>query len=418
MLHFNSHRIVLPRLIEWGLIDLTHWSRQDMLLFDLLVVLASGVLLWSSVRRSLHASRLQMVLLIPLSLVYLSFAQYENWFGPWQLTFLLTVFGVMLTLRAVHDSPGKLSGWRGFALGVAGAVIASLSAFGGLAVWVAFLPIVAWPRPQRGLRIALWSASALAVVVPYMIGYPRQNMQLSASTLFHLTGFILAGIGGPITPPNALSDAALAKLVGALGFALLAVVLYIYYRLHRSLDGLVVWLCLALYSLLTTASIGIGRLVGGTTQALDSRYQAFSGLWWIALLVMGAITLHEVLANPTEAQRLIPNVTSHNVLLRGAGLATVLLCVGCLTASVYGFQKQQAWTNAKLAQEQCILATDPPTDSCLAPFFLVGFVPISNQDLVAYIKQKRLALYAGKDVQAQGSAIPAAHLVAGPGGRR
>lgn len=244
--------------------------------------------------------------------------------------------------------------------------------------------------------MALWSASALAVVVPYMIGYPRQNTHLSPSTLFHLTGFILAGIGGPITPPNALANAALAKLVGALGFALLAVVLYIYYRLHRSLDGLIVWLCLALYSLLTTASIGIGRMVGGTTQALDSRYQAFSCLWWIALLVMGAITLHEVLANPKEARRLIPNVTSHNVLIRGAGLAAVLLCVGCLAASVDGFQKQLAWTNAKLAQEQCILATDPPTDSCLAPFFLPGFVPISNQDLVAYIKQKHLALYAGQ----------------------
>ena len=43
-----------------------------------------------------------LTLLIPLSLLYFSFAQYENWFFPWQLTFIATILGICCCMYGFH----------------------------------------------------------------------------------------------------------------------------------------------------------------------------------------------------------------------------------------------------------------------------------------------------------------------------
>ncbi len=103
-LHNRSHRIVLPRLTNLLLIDATHWNRQVLMTFDLGVALIAGALIFACVYATLRKRRMAMLLVAPLSLLYLSFAQYENWILPWQLTFIATILGVSLCSMASADA--------------------------------------------------------------------------------------------------------------------------------------------------------------------------------------------------------------------------------------------------------------------------------------------------------------------------
>jgi hypothetical protein len=398
MLHFNSHRIVLPRLIQLILIPVTHWNRQAMMTFDLGVAIAAGWLIFASIQLTIKSPTALVALAVPLSLLYFSFSQYENWFGPWQLAFILTIFGVTCCLLGLHDEPGKLAGWRGFSLALIGAAVASLSVAGGLATWVVFFPSVARLRRQRPLRMGLWTASALAIIVPYMIGYPRAGGGLS---LYHIAGFALIDLGAPIAYPSV----GLARVVGLLGIALLGAVVYTYWRLHCSMDGILIWLCLALFALASALVTGVGRADLGTWTAILPRYQEFTCLFWVALLVIGARCV-QGLVSAISARTPIRGLPDARALVGVAVLTVVLLSGFSVLANVAGFRVALPTQEGLLAQEQCVVASDPPPESCIAPFFLPNFVPISDQDLIAYIRREHLAIFADG-----GTAGHAGHVV-------
>jgi hypothetical protein len=327
-----------------------------------------------------------LALVVPLSLLYFSFAQFENWFGPWQLTFILTIFGVICCVLGLHDVPGRLGSRGGFALGLCGALVASLSALGGLVTWVAFLPSVARARPYRALRVGLWLGSAVVIIGLYLSGYPHQG---SATSLYHLAGYTVTALGAPIGYPNWI----VSKYLGVFGLALMAAAVYVYWRLHGTLDGIVIWLCLALYALASASVIAVGRAYD-TSEAVTSRYQEYTCLWWIALFVIGAVCIERLVRVARERGRVM-GLPPAQLLLGGSALVVALLLGMGILANIAGYQQALAWQESLRAPERCVLAANPTPD-CLDRYFigLGDWIPGTPQGLIDYIRTEHLAIFA------------------------
>ncbi len=78
----NEHRIVVPQLLDLGMILLTHWNRQIEMTFDLLMAVAECGLLVVSAYRGLRSKTLTALALAPMALAIFSLAQYEDWLWP------------------------------------------------------------------------------------------------------------------------------------------------------------------------------------------------------------------------------------------------------------------------------------------------------------------------------------------------
>ncbi|HZC07807.1 MAG TPA: hypothetical protein VE338_19375 [Ktedonobacterales bacterium] len=389
-LHNRTHRIVLPRLADLMLVDVSHWNRQVMMTFDLGVAVAAGGLLLACMFSTLRSRRIVLTLLIPLSLLYFSFAQYENWFFPWQLTFIATILGICCCLYGFHrraeaDRQGqRAASWQGFALALLGAVIASLSSFGGLCVWLAFLPSAA--RSGR-MRTGVWVAVALVIGVPYVIGIPHQ----SPTSPLHLAAFFVAALGAPVASLN-LTEA---RLFGILGLVALGLALYAASRLSGELRRLEVWIELAACSILATAVTALGRASYGNGLALLSRYQEFSQLWWIALAVIGAVVIERIVTDMRRVgvSSVLPDPRHVRWAVAG-GIALLLICTAAgLASDVTGARAADEWLGSMRAQQSCMLQTPSPSAKCFQLFILEGQIPLSDQQLVDYLYTHHLALF-------------------------
>lgn len=400
-LHNSTHRIVIPRIAELLLVNVSQWNRQVMMTFDLGIAVAAGGLLLACMCSTLRSRRLALTLLIPLSLLYFSFAQYENWFFPWQLTFMATILGICCCLYGFHRSaeadregqrqPRRAASWQGFALALLGAVIASLSSFGGLCVWPAFLPSAV--RAGR-VRTGVWVAVALLIGVPYVMGLPHGSL----TSPLHLAAFFVAALGAPVASLN-LTEA---RLFGALGLVALGLALFAASRLPGELRRLEVWVELATYSILATAVTTLGRASYGNGLALLSRYQEFSQLWWIALAVIGARVVRRVFMDMRRVgvSRVLPDLPRvlsdprHVRWVVAGSTALLLLCTAAgLASDVAGARTGDEWLSSMRAQQSCLLQTPSPSAACFHLFILEGQIPLSDQRLVAYLRTHHLALF-------------------------
>lgn len=389
-LHNRSHRIVLPRIADLMLVDVSHWNRQVMMTFNLGVAVVAGGLLFACLCSTVRSRRIALTLLIPLSLLYFSFAQYENWFFPWQLTFIATILGISCCMYGFHrraeaDRQGqRAASWQGFALALLGAVIASLSSFGGLCVWPAFLPSAA--RSGR-VRTGVWVTVALLIGVPYVIGIPRESL---ASPL-HLAAFFLAALGAPVASLT-LTEA---RLFGALGLVALGLALYAASRLSGELRHLEVWIELAAYSILATAVTALGRASYGNGLALLPRYQEFSQLWWIALAVIGTVVIGRLVMDMRRVgvSSVLPDPRQLRWAVAG-GIALFLICTAVgLASDLAGARAADEWLDSMRAQQSCMLQTPSPSAKCFQLFILEGQIPLSDQQLVSYLRTHHLALF-------------------------
>ena len=284
------HRIIIPRLIDLTLIELTHWNRQVEMTFDLSIAIAGACILFWSVRRTLGSLTAALGLVVPLSLLFFSFSQFGNWFAPFQVAFIVTSFGIVCCVGGFQKTPVSR---KGFALAIAGALIASMSSLPGLSTWIAFLP----GALHAGVRKTVaWIGCAVVVWILYFQNFPHS---LTGIPVLLDTVYSLAYLGAPLGYPNP----ELAAAVGFLSIMLLLGNVLVYWRRHKSLWHIAPWLQLALFVLGCTQATAEGRSLSGPSQALSSRYQAFSALWWIALLVIMVLNIKELVEDPGPSAR-------------------------------------------------------------------------------------------------------------------
>lgn len=384
----NEHRIVIPRLVNLSLIELTSWNRQIEMTVDLLIAVGAWTLLVRCAWQSLRSRSGSALLGIPYALLVLSLAQYENFLWPFQITFIATVFGVTVCVWALGTQP---VGRRGFALAVLGALIASFSSVAGLMVWTAFLPALWGAGFHRARYIPIWIAIAAAVIVPYAQGFPG-NSPASHSPL-DILRYASAYLGSPVGSPGASSSHAALLRAQILGMTSVAVTLanvLLYLRLRGNLRPLLAWIGLGIFALACDAITSFGRgLTYGIAQALEPRYEAFSALWWVAGITIGAMTVQSsIRAHVPPAswrQRAVPwAVVGGNVPF------FAIACLSLMQVNLVGFDHGRHWMDTQRRHEECILYYDSASDDCLGAYY----VPDRVRATAAYLEQDHLSLFA------------------------
>jgi hypothetical protein len=137
----------------------------------------------------------------------------------------------------------------------------------------------------------------------------------------------------------------------------------------------------------------------GPGQALSGRYQVFSQLWWIALLVIGAQVVALLLRRETDqgqARRPIFFATAVLVLVAGAGL---------IRSNVMARQYVDAVRTVQTRDQVCVLAYSLAPDTCLQEYFSpsADFV----RSAAPYLRRQHLALFDGATVSGPLQALPA-----------
>jgi len=357
----NEHRIVLPRLILYGLIAATGWQRQIIMAVNLGIALGTFALIFAAIRRTVGAHTAAF-LGVPLALLLFSFAQFENWLFAFQTNFILAGFGIGMALWGLLPRPGRGGADRAFAVAVAGASIASLSTLAGLLTWVAFLPAMWWRGPRR---LALWYAVAVAIGIPYFSGFPGRAG--GGASLGDIAHYALAYLGAPLGYPSV----PLATAYGMLGLGLLGLVTgLIWWR--GWLDAPTsAWLGLVLLGLGSMVLTTAGRAGLGADQALASRYQSFSTLFWVGLLVLAFLFLSRF-SSQHESRRWVDIASPLRVGGLSGFLVVVTLGAGLLCANVYGLREGNVWLTYLQRDEGCIRQYDTAPDDCLTLFYPVA----------------------------------------------
>ncbi len=391
-----SHRIPIPRLVNLTIIELTHWNRQAEMTVNLAIAIGSALLIFWCVRRTFRSTDIMLVLIAPLSLLLFSLGQFDNWMAPFQIAFIATVFGVALCMWALITQPVS---WWGMLLAILGAIIASLSSLGGLCIWFAFLPTL-WSGGYRRARyFALWIGVALAVIIPYSRNFPTYSKTSVSpiATPVATLEYMLAFLGGPagslgvIQHPYAVGRSE----VFGIGSILLMLINLAVYRVFRwDWKPIAGWLSLAIFALGCTAMTTLGRGADlGIMQALTPRYQVFSGLWWVALVVITTMTtvrLWETRRRSEAEQRRAVRwgIVGINLILG------FIACIGFLQVNLGGARDGRVWMDGVRQTQSCVFNYQIAPDGCLAGhFFAIKGAGAVVRTRSAYLDTQRLGIF-------------------------
>ena len=292
----NEHRILVGRVIALIVIDLTSWNRQIYMTLALVAAGVSLLLLLLAYRRSSGSALVTVLMIAPWSLLMFSLARWQNWIAPFTDK-IPTAFGVAICCWAFAVRP--LGRWW-VILALAGALIASLSSFGGLIIWFAFLPAAIF----AGRRVAIaWGAVAVVTIGLYMIGFPRSAGDVAFDPVA-MVGFVLAYLGAPVGG----ADLARAQIATLLSLVLLIGGGVTAWRLGygRRLDPVVVliWSGLGAFAVGTGILAAMSRgATSGIELALESRYQAFALFWWVWLFALGGLVAVEINRDRADRSR-------------------------------------------------------------------------------------------------------------------
>src|SRR5581483_6534138 len=275
----NEHRIVFPKLIWTVLAFATHGNVKVEMMFNVVLALITFFVFYGLALR--QAKTTGNTLLNPANFVTSIFLfclmQYENWLWGFGTPFLLVQASVALAIAVCCTE--RLRPWTRLCLAAFFCFIASFSAAQGLFSWVALLPCISQLQTtsRKAGRFFVWFVLfvASAALYSYHFKSPAWSAAAPAGLLSHpwrSTLFFVALLGapfcqsGPAIPPSA------ACLVGSvILFALLGCLVFL--RGNERKDVIAPWLSVALFGLLFTAMVTVGRGNLGLGVALgQSRY--------------------------------------------------------------------------------------------------------------------------------------------------
>ena len=202
----------------------------------------------------------------------------------------LTVACVLLGILVA--APRRMTPWRFAALGAIG-LLGSFNFVNGLFYWILLLPFFVWDqsvKKHRMLWTGLFALLGLAAWGAYFYGYTKpQHHPALGFVLAHpleALGFFLTYLGAPFCSDQIPYPLPLA--IGAAGL-LLGLLELGWFGLKRPtrLLELLPWLAILAFALMSDAATTVGRAgMGIQSHALQSRYIAFSNLFWIGLLAV------------------------------------------------------------------------------------------------------------------------------------
>jgi hypothetical protein len=398
----NEHRLFVPRALMLVLARLSGWNtRVEMGASLVLAAATCGVLVYQ-LRATGQATRMRWRWLVPvLSLAIFSLNQAESWWGGWNVQIFLSVFGVTAGLVLLSRPVPR---WTTLMLAILCAVIASYSYGPGLLVWpvgliMLVLQVRAAPMSMAGPIVA-WSIAALATITLFFSNYTWSEQATPLSTvlqtprpylLYSITylgapptrgavEYLFGQITGDTQAICNLGDSDLCSYVnttaivaGIVGIGLFALAGW---TLARRLP-FAVWLpyaALAVYALGTGAMTSLGRAGYGNHQALAQRYATTASLFWLALVVLGALYAH------VHAQRRWVGALSSGLI----GLFSLLIIL-CSIQGLDHFRWQQGFLAP--AREALYTAQDDALLQRLYPD------PQVVKDAIPLLREHRLTIF-------------------------
>jgi hypothetical protein len=298
----NEYRQFFPNLVIVGLGRLTRWDvRYEMFLSLLLAALiSSNVYRLGKLTFGADEGRRRVAFLLSNLLIF-SPVQYLNWLMGEQIVYFFPAACVTTCLRVAYSGA---SVWKRFALCACLSAVSTFSSANGIFCWALCFPALVWGGGGRGVlegrtraRLALACAAGFALCAAlYFYDYRRPAFHPSplrvfedplraAAHFFSLLGSTLAGESA-LTLPVAVA-------AGALLFSLYTVHVVRVFRArggHALMRARVGWLVLGGYSVLTAATVTVGRSAMGVAQSSSSRYTTFTLYLIVALIHLVALT--------------------------------------------------------------------------------------------------------------------------------
>lgn len=303
---YNESRLFFGTivLVFFGVAD--RLDLRSVIIFSAMVFIATYIVLLGLLRRYLDRP-LRPIPVLSIGVVWFSLADLQNSLWSFQVSWYLTLLGVMVMLFALLVPEERRPLW--LIIGIAAALAASLSTVQGFLCWPLGAICILWnPAENRYVRreLAVWIVAFVAILVLYLPGYSfSDNGCLPASAcspsvaLHHPTaalGFFLALIGNLLPHAIVFSGAAVtagsAVLYEVLGAVIVLVAAFIFVqscRHRKSTERVPLPLLLICFSLAFDVTITLGRGGGGGVGALDANRYVMANLVLLIAIVMYAL---------------------------------------------------------------------------------------------------------------------------------
>jgi len=286
----DQPRIFFTHLTNALVTTLAAWDvRVEMWISFGLAVLSFGVFL-ALQRQTQPLSALWLAL--PLALLIFAVRQRQNWLMGFQTAWFFWLLFIALALWLLVRLPVRTRSLVPIILCTVGASYAYLS---GLALIFAMLPAL-WLRGYRKpLHYGVWLGTAALYGGLYFTNYAfiDQGFQTEVNAqLWDYPLYVLRYLGAPFVP-DAPEAQSVALIFGAAGAALAGLTLAYLWRRAAPIS-LAAPLVLLLMSLANGALASIGRVKPDLldyfwARPTASRYVTAANLFWIALLMLGAL---------------------------------------------------------------------------------------------------------------------------------
>ncbi|MEI8203679.1 MAG: hypothetical protein WCH34_11735 [Bacteroidota bacterium] len=294
----NEYRQFFPNVIYVALGWITHWNvRYEMIVIFLLACLVS----FNIFKLASHTLNVQpwqkWTLFFIANLFIFSPGQYENWLFGVQIEYFLPIACITSAMVIIYSEMNprvKLN------LSMLLAIISTYSSINGFVIWLVLIPLFYFSGKntayfRKESVISTWLLGTVITLIIYFIDYHKPIHHPSLTIVFTdpilALQYFLASMGNPLRIVHSLNMIILFGGILLTGFIGLVIYIFWHYKDKKLMSQSMVWLMLAVYSLLTAGMILFGRLGYGLEQSLSSRYTSFTLFLVVAVIYLVPIIL-------------------------------------------------------------------------------------------------------------------------------
>jgi hypothetical protein len=372
----NEHRVLFPNIYLLTLAVLTHWSIIDEIISNVVVSVIGFIAVLLIIKRTKFSYLTGALVAITASFLFFSPVQWENWLWGWQIEWFMCSTGVLWSIY--HLSKVKRESNRNLFYGICFAVFASYCLASGPLVWPAGIACLYLINASRR-QYTIWSITGLITIFLYYYHYKTPAGSPSTTVFLHqpvnFVKYFLTYLGRPISDQTYA-----AALAGTVMFLIFIMCLLVFIK-HKTLrQKYAPWITISIYALLTAAATTVGRMGFGVQGVMQSRYTAFSLLFIISTVVIGAGLL-------AEKKLILRDSIKQSYVVMCLSVFTAIIVLSSYNNGLPGMKQQSSlyhyiYTCSRVAN---------PTQACLYQIYF----PSTQTALVRlnYLKQKHYGGY-------------------------
>lgn len=299
----NEHRMFIPKVEFSVLALLTHWNSKTMMVFQWVVMVVAGAMLFVEFRKIYPPSRplLWVGTVIAALAIFFGGVQHENWLWAFQFAFFFIQTCVIVSIFAISGWTGPF--WLRVVIASLFASAASFSSAQGLLIWPTLVLATILTGESKDRKI---TGTILLIALTVLIAWiyfrdlqiaPDDRLRLPLSKLLTKPKVVLHGFFGLVGDPLVYSVPRIGRLALAWPVGLIVTAIFVslsvgLIRDPRSRATAAPWIALGFYGFCFCLVTVFGRLGGGYNLFfLTSRYTTHPTLIAVAVLALSLIAI-------------------------------------------------------------------------------------------------------------------------------